>query len=196
LAIVEHPDAGRTPDTDVEVVREIASGSTRALAALYDRYAPVLFALARRIVVRPEDAEEVVQDVFAQVWRQADRYQFGRASVAGWLVMIARARAIDRLRGRRARPDADDRRESIAGVSLPSADPDPEQLMLSAQDARRIKSACAELPEDLRSVMDLAFYRGLTHSEIAATTGLPLGTVKTRLRAAMEFLRRRMDAAT
>jgi RNA polymerase sigma-70 factor (ECF subfamily) len=176
---------------DLGLVRDIASGSSQALGVLYDRYAPVLFALARRIVERPEDAEEVVQDVFAQVWRQASRYQCDRASVAGWLVMIARARAIDRLRVRRARPDAGERGDPVV-VSLLSADPSPEELALSAQDAGRVKAACAELPEDLRSVLGLAFYRGLTHSQIAAATGLPLGTVKTRIRSAMEFLRQRM----
>jgi len=178
---------------DVGLVRDIAAGSADALGALYDKYAPAVFALARRIVSRPEDAEEVVQDVFAQVWHQASRYQNARASVAGWLVMLARTRAIDRLRARRARPDTGDVNAPVAGVALMSADPDPEELTLSAQNATRVKAACAELPADLRSVLDLAFYQGLTHSEIASATGLPLGTVKTRIRSAMQILRQQMD---
>jgi len=178
---------------DVGLVRDIAAGSADALAALYDKYAPSVFALARRIVSRPEDAEEVVQDVFSQVWHQASRYQQARASVAGWLVMLARTRAIDRLRARRARPDAGDLNPPAAGIALMSADPDPEELTVSAQNAARVKSACASLPTELRSLLDLAFYQGLTHSEIAAATGLPLGTVKTRLRSAMDLLRQQMD---
>src|SRR5688572_32584475 len=83
----------------------MAGGSTDALGRLYDRHAPVVYGLACRVTGRPEDAEEVVQDVFTQVWKQAARYDPARATVAGWLVMIARARSLDRLRARRARPD-------------------------------------------------------------------------------------------
>lgn len=177
-------------------MRAIAAGSTDALGSLYDRHAGAVFAIARRIVARAEDAEEVVQDVFAQVWRQAARYQDARASVAGWLVMLARTRAIDRLRARRARPDDDRAGLPEAGTVLMSADPNPEALTLSAQAAERVKAACAELPESQRSVLDLAFFQGLSHSEIAQATGVPLGTVKTRIRAAMDALRQKMDGAS
>src|SRR5204862_6557864 len=105
-------------------------------------------------VSRPEDAEEVVQDVFAQVWRQAARYQDARASVAGWMVMLARTRAIDRLRARRARPDDDRAAAPVTGTVLMSADPDPEALTLTAQNVERVKDACAALPEPLRSLLD------------------------------------------
>src|ERR1700731_2115946 len=94
-------------EVDQTLVREIAGGSSDALARLYDRHAGTVFALARRIVARPEDAEEVVQDVFAQVWRQAARYCDARASVAGWIVMLARTRSIDPVRARGARHDED-----------------------------------------------------------------------------------------
>jgi RNA polymerase sigma-70 factor (ECF subfamily) len=178
---------------DLELVRSVAAGSAEALGTLYDRHAATVFALARRIVSRPEDAEEVVQDVFAQVWRQASRYQDTRASVAGWMIMLARTRAIDRLRARRARPDDDRSAPPPTGTVLMSADPDPEALTLSAENVERVKGACAALPEQLKSLLELAYYQGLSHSEIAAATGVPLGTVKTRLRSAMDLLRQKMD---
>jgi RNA polymerase sigma-70 factor (ECF subfamily) len=163
------------------------------LGRLYDRHAGMVFALARRIVARPEDAEEIVQDVFAQVWRQAARYRGERASVAGWIVMLARTRAIDRLRARRARPDEDQGIEPTPAMPLASQGPDPEAVTLSEESATQIRGAFATLPEPQRAVLQLAYYQGLSHSEIAATTGVPLGTVKTRIRAAMETLRQKMD---
>jgi RNA polymerase sigma-70 factor (ECF subfamily) len=159
------------------------------LGHLYDRHAGTVFALARRIVLRPEDAEEIVQDVFAQIWRQASRYRGERASVAGWIVMLTRTRAIDRLRARRARPDDFRGVDAASEVRLPSTDPDPEAIVLSGEQVTQIKAAFAALPEDQRSVLDLAYYQGMSHSEIAASTGVPLGTVKTRIRSAMERLR-------
>jgi RNA polymerase sigma-70 factor (ECF subfamily) len=171
----------------------VAGGSADALADLYDRHAGIVFGLARRIVLRPEDAEEVVQDVFAQVWRQAPRYAGERASVAGWLVMLTRARAIDRLRARRARPDEDRGEAPSAALPLSSADPDPEAATLSAEQVRQVGSVFATLPDPQRVLLGLAYFEGLSHSEIAARTGVPLGTVKTRIRSAMETLRQTLD---
>jgi len=186
---VNRPDA---VETDRGLVQAIASGSPEALGRLYDQYGGIVFALARRIVARVEDAEEVVQDVFAQVWRQAARYQASRATVAGWIVMLARTRAIDRLRARRARPD-EDRAVEASTLTFPSASPDPEHVALSAEHAAHVKEAYAALPDPQRSLLDLAYYEGLSHSEIAERTGVPLGTVKTRIRTAMEALRQKME---
>lgn len=174
--------------SDHHLVRAIAAGSSEALARLYDRYAPIVFGLARRILVRLEDAEEVVQDVFAQVWRDAARYEHGRATVAGWVVMLARTRSIDRLRSRRARPDQNAGDADVA-PRLASRDRSPEQVTISEQDARQVRGALTSLPEPQRALVELAYYEGLTHSEIAEKTGVPLGTVKTRLRTAMTTLR-------
>jgi RNA polymerase sigma-70 factor (ECF subfamily) len=176
------------PDADDELVAAIAVRSSDALARLYDRYAATMLGLACRITGRLEDAEEVVQDVFAQVWRQAARYDAGRATVAGWLVMVTRTRALDRLRARRARPDAE---ASSPGVVPPVAasDPDPEQVAISDREARQVRAALVSLSEAQRSLVELAYYEGLTHAQIAERTGLPLGTVKTRLRAAAAVLR-------
>lgn len=179
-------DAG--VEADRALLEAIARRSTESLGALYDRHAAVVYGLAKRIVRRAEDAEEVVQDVFAQVWRDAPRYDPSRASVAGWLVMLARTRAIDRLRATRARPDLDaGADERSAGV--PAHEPTPEQQALSAEQVRSIQEALVTLPDTQRALVDLAYFEGLTQGEIAGRTGVPLGTVKTRLRAAMAALR-------
>ena len=179
-------DAG-TP-ADRELVAAVARGSSEALARLYDRHASTVFALARRVVSLAEDAEEVVQDVFSQVWRDASRYEAGRATVAGWLVMLTRTRAIDRLRSRKARPDLGGV-EPGAAPPLASADRNPEQVTLTAEDIRSVRGALNVLPDAQRSLLELAYYEGMTHVEIAERTGVPLGTVKTRIRTAMTTLK-------
>lgn len=184
--------AGHDP-IDRDLIRAVARGSADALAELYDRHAGMVFGLARRILARAEDAEEVVQDVFAQVWRQAVRYSDERASVAGWMVMLARTRAIDRLRARQARPDEQQDLQSPEGLPLRATGPDPEAIVLSADAAKQIQKAFVALPDHQRSLLDLAYYQGLSHSEIAQSTGVPLGTVKTRIRTAMETLRQKME---
>jgi RNA polymerase sigma-70 factor, ECF subfamily len=176
-------------EADRQLIREVAAGSAEALGRLYDRHAAVAFGLARRIVMQPEAAEEVVQDVFAQIWRDAARYEANRASVAGWIVMVTRTRAIDHLRARRARPDLDRAVDTAAVPAIQSGGRDPEAVTLSAEEARIVRSALEALPEAQQSLIALAYYEGLTHTEIAERTGVPLGTVKTRLRTAMMTLR-------
>src|SRR5687767_8528030 len=175
-------------ETDQLLLRGIASRSADSLGRLYDRHASTIYGLARRIVTTVEDAEEVVQDVFGQVWRDAARYEAGRATVAGWLIMLTRARAIDRLRTRRARPDLGAGAPD-ATVLVASREPSPEQQSISSEEAARLREALTTLPEAQRAVLELAYYEGLTHTEIAERTGVPLGTIKTRLRTAMSVLR-------
>jgi RNA polymerase sigma-70 factor (ECF subfamily) len=175
-------------DGDWQLVAAVANGSSDALGRLYDRHAATVYALARRIVSRLEDAEEVVQDVFSQVWRQAHQYRTERASVAGWIVMLARTRAIDRLRARRARPDEDHAVDPMTAAPV-AAGPSPEQAAVLADRARHVREALQTLPENQRVLLEMAYYEGLTHSEIAARTGVPLGTVKTRIRTGMDALR-------
>jgi RNA polymerase sigma-70 factor (ECF subfamily) len=190
LTPLQSPDRRETDlDADAQLVLAVAGGSSDALGRLYDRYGATVYALARRIVSRLEDAEEVVQDVFAQVWRQAHKYQTERASVAGWIVMLARTRAIDRLRARQARPDEDRGLEPTAAVPVASTGPNPEESALSADDVKRVREALGALPDQQRTLLELAYYGGLTHTEIAEKTGIPLGTVKTRIRSGMESLR-------
>lgn len=178
-------------DMDRQLVRSIAGGSAEALDRLYDRNAPLVFGLARRMAGRPEDAEEIVQDVFAQVWRQAARYDGGRATVAGWLVMLTRTRAIDRIRARSARPD---QAAADAAPDPVATEPDPEACALTAADIASVRRAMAGLPDAQRFVVELAYFEGLSHSEIAELTGIALGTIKTRLRTAMMALRDALGA--
>jgi RNA polymerase sigma-70 factor, ECF subfamily len=176
-------------EADRQLVRSIADGSSVALGALYDRYAATVFGLALRMVRRREDAEEVVQDVFSQAWREAPRYDTGRATVAGWLVMLTRTRSIDRLRSRASRPDLESPVDMDAVTPVAGHDADPEQSAILGRDARNVREALRGLPDAQRSLVDLAYYEGLSHSEIAAQTGIPLGTVKARLRTAVTGLR-------
>lgn len=176
--------------SDHHLLAAIASGSTEALGELYDAHARVVFGLAQRILGKPEDAEEVVQDVFAQVWREARRYEQGRATVAGWLVMLTRTRAIDKLRARKARPDLDQPNDPvpILQASLSTLQT-PESLAVSEDEAARVGAALDGLPPEQRQFIDLAYFEGLSQSEIAARTRTPLGTVKTRMRTALHTLR-------
>jgi RNA polymerase sigma-70 factor (ECF subfamily) len=179
---------------DRELLRQVALGSADALGRLYDQHASAVFGLARRILGQEEDAEEVVQDVFSQVWRQAARYQSERASVSGWLVMLTRTRAIDRLRSRKSRPDMARGVSPDQAPPLVAGAPDPESAVASSDGARAVRQALVALPDAQRSMVELAYFDGLTHTEIAERTGVPLGTVKTRLRTAMFVLREALAA--
>lgn len=176
----------RPADADRALIRRVADGEEAALSELYDRFSGTVNALALRVLKDTADAEEVVQEVFLQVWNRARRYDPGRASVSTWLMLLARSRAIDRLRSRRvvdrthdeARHEAD-LHESARGT----------RRVQEKERRRRIGRAMADLPEEQRRVLRLAYYGGMTQSEIAASEGIPLGTVKTRTLLAMKKLR-------
>lgn len=165
----------------------MVAGETDALAELYDRYAGILLAVARRILGAAGDAEEVLQEVFLQAWNQAERYDAERSSVSTWLILIARTRALDRLRSRGAQ------QRTAAAVAAEPPAPDTssrlDEHVLRAERRRRVRGALAEIPEEQRRVLELAFYEGLSQSEIATRTGAPLGTVKTRALLGMKKLR-------
>jgi RNA polymerase sigma-70 factor, ECF subfamily len=175
---------------DLAVLARMAGGDRDALAELYDRHARPIYSLALRILQDHLDAEDVVQDVFTQAWTQSSRYDAARGAVAAWLLNLARSRAIDRLRARRARPDT----AAPGAVPHVIADaPDrgvaPDvQLMFSEQIAH-VRAALGELPVLQRVAIELAYYEGLTHAEISERLEEPLGTVKTRIRQAMIRLR-------
>ena len=164
----------------------MADGDHGALAELYDAHGGAVYTLALRIVRHPSDAEEVVQEVFTQAWRQAGRYDPARATVIGWLLMITRARALDALRAREARPDA---RRPVALPDLPAGGQGQEAAMLSNESVAMVRDALRELAEPFRVPLELAYYDGLSQSEIAARLDQPLGTVKTRMRTALSRLR-------
>lgn len=185
-------EAAQVVRDDVALVDAMRGGDERALASLYDRHAPLVMGLAMRIVRDSTLAESVLLETFAQVWTDAPRYDQRRASVASWIVTIARSRALDALR-------ATQRQGRLGSVSVDEA-PD---AALAAQDfasnparaveARERQFAVAEalgtLPEQQRLAVELAFFEGLSQSEIAERLSEPLGTIKTRIRLAMTKLR-------
>jgi RNA polymerase sigma-70 factor (ECF subfamily) len=171
---------------DLALVRRMAAGEADALAELYDRYAPVLLAVGRRILGEAGEADEILQEAFLQAWKQAERYDSGRSSVSTWLVLLARSRALDRFRSRDARDRA---RIAAEREPQPNTSSGADDNVLHAERRRRVRDALAELPEEQRQVVELAFYEGLSQTEIATRTGAPLGTVKTRALLGMKKLR-------
>jgi RNA polymerase sigma-70 factor (ECF subfamily) len=174
---------------ELELVRRMAAGDETALGALYDRYSPLLHAVVLRIVGDAADAEEVLEETFWQAWRQAGRYEESRGGLSTWLVMIARSRAVDRVRARRRV-----REERWDELPEPVADPsdigDSPFESARADELRRIVGrALAGLPAEQRQAVELAYFRGMSQTEIAEATGQPLGTVKTRARLALQKLR-------
>jgi RNA polymerase sigma-70 factor (ECF subfamily) len=177
--------AASTSDSEDELsqLRRAGRGEAEALHSLYERYAPIVFAVALRIVTNRTESEEVVQDTFLEVWRRAGEYDPRRGSPIAWIVTIGRTRAIDRLRARAAQ----DRMLAQADAA-PTAARSPAELTEGREARERVQAALAELPVEQRRVLELAYFEGLSQSEIAKKTGDALGTVKTRVRLGMEKL--------
>lgn len=173
--------------SDADLLREIAAGSEEAVAALYDRHASQLLALSLRILGNRAEAEDAVQDAFTYAWKNAARYDPARSSVATWLVLVARSRAIDRLRAARPGEPLDD--TAVGAAPQLHTSPEAVATVLNLERGRRVREELAHLPREQLEVLRMAFFGGLTQSEIAAATGIPLGTVKTRTLLAMKKLR-------
>jgi RNA polymerase sigma-70 factor (ECF subfamily) len=171
----------------------MAAGDERAVERLYDAFASLLYAVALRIVRVPEDAEEVVLEAFSQAWRDAPRFDPARGSAVAWLVSITRSRALDRLRaGARVRRAADRAVATAPEGETPAMGTwreDPESAVERRDRHARIAAAVRALAPPVREVVELAFTEGLSHSELAERLGLPLGTVKTRMRSGIRVLR-------
>jgi RNA polymerase sigma-70 factor, ECF subfamily len=177
----------RGAEDDRVIVTRMASGDSRALGDLYDRHARGVYSLARRILPDGGQAEDIVQEVFTQAWQQAQRYDPQRASVATWLLMMARTRSIDRLRARRA--GGRDVGAEPQLEELPDPLPRQDALAITSEMAARLREALRLLSDGQRQAIELAYYEGLSQTEISDRLHEPLGTIKTRIRSGLLKLR-------
>jgi len=175
-------------DRDRRCVERVRAGEPAALEELYDRHSPLLYSMILRIVSRAADAEEVLQEAWLQAWRRADTYDPNRGTVIAWLLNMARSRAIDRVRGAASRQRMEDRVEAEPAGAVPTPPEDAERQQLSA----RVRAALDALGAQQRLVLELAYFGGLSQSEIAAKLNAPLGTVKSWTRSALLSLRERL----
>jgi RNA polymerase sigma-70 factor (ECF subfamily) len=180
------------PPDDIEgLIARLGAGDKRAFASFYDRTAAFVFGLLLRILGDRAAAEEVAQEVYVQLWRTATTFDAGRSSALGWIATVARSRAIDRLRADASLKNAVHR---LAEQPVRSQGPSPEEEASLRERRARVLEALATLPPEQRSALELAFFEGLSHSEIARKTDTPLGTVKTRIRAAIGKLEQALGA--
>jgi RNA polymerase sigma-70 factor (ECF subfamily) len=171
------PDAAE----EMRLVARVRTGDQQALAELYDRYSSVVYAVALRVLQDAAAAEDVLQDIFLRLWRNPDAFDASRGSLAAWLAVIARHRSIDRLRQRRPETDIE---KCVITSSADLRDQTERSLVIE-----KVRSALGEMNPDQRKALEMAFFQGLTHVEIAEKTGEPLGTIKTRIRSALRQLR-------
>ena len=177
-----------TRDQDwAALIKRVADGDSSALTTLYDSTSRLVFGLILRVVTDRSSAEEVLLDVYTQVWRQASTYDIKRGAPLAWLMMIARTRGIDRLRSGKHEHQHKESLDAIGEVTASTASPEADTVM--AERRELVRSALETLSAEQREVIELAYYSGLSHSEIALRLGQPLGTVKTRTRLGMMKLR-------
>lgn len=183
--------------TDEALLQNIANQDAAALELLYDRHAQTVFNLISRIVRNPAIADELLQETFWQVWKQADRYR-GEGSAAAWLYRIARNKSLDQLRHAKARPqpvqtnsEAD---EQAVWVQLPAENAAVERQVEQGQDGRAVHQALQEIPAEQRQCLELAYFEGMSQRQIAEYTATPLGTVKTRIKMGLSKLERFLRA--
>lgn len=178
-------------DVDLaQLMADVAGGDQTAFATVYDRLAPTVYGVARRVLRDRAQAEEVAQEVFVEIWRQAARFDGSRGSVRTWAVTICHRRSVDRVRSEQAHRT----RHLRTGAAAGSAEPTPEDVTVEREEQQEAAAAMAELSEAQREALSLAFYEGLTHVQIAERLGVALGTVKTRIRDGLIRLRGTMGA--
>ena len=187
---MEFPPRQGSSKIDPELLARAATGDQQAFAELYDRSSSLLFTLALRILGDRDEAAEVLQEVYLEVWRKVVRYNPARGSPTAWLVTMTRSRALDRLRSRAARGyGMTDSIQNTPLTDLPDGNPGPLQASADLELRALVEKALVELPEAQREALELAYYQGLSHTEIAARLNEPLGTVKTRIQLGMSKLR-------
>jgi len=186
--------------SDEELVRGTVAGDTAAFARLFDRHSPCALGLLVKMLGSRGEAEEVLQEVFLQVWRRAGSYDPTRAGVRGWILLLARSRALDRIRSRRARQRREQAaheqgaREQESRVGVEAEEPVGTRRLEARERSREVFGALRELPDEQRQAVELAFFEGLSHSQIADRTEAPLGTVKSRVLLGMRRLRLTLQA--
>lgn len=171
---------------DASLLARINTGDERAMSTLYERYSRVVYSVALRVLNDPSSAEDILQEIFMQIWRNPDSFSAARGSLGGWLAVVARNRSIDALRRRRPSTNLED--VTLASSFNVSTEAERNTMM------ERARGVIAKLPSEQRKTLEMAFFDGLTHSEIAEMTGDPLGTVKTRIRSALLTLRKAFQA--
>lgn len=179
-------DSGTQGPADSELLKRISQRDETAMASLFDRYAGIVYSVALRVLHDPSEAEDVMQEVLMQVWRGAPSFIVGRGSLGGWLTVVARNRAIDVLRRRHPSDPVD---EVVLPASVDLANEAERNTLIE-----KLRNIMQELPPEQQKSVELAFFEGMTHSEIAEKTGDPLGTVKTRIRLALISLRKALQA--
>ena len=182
---MDRPDAGAAEDDSV-LLERVRRGDEGAMAALYDRYSKIVYSVSLRVLRDVAAAEDVLQEIFMQVWRNPGSFLETKGSLGGWLAVVARNRSIDTLRRRRPT-------DQVEEVALAS----PFNLAAEAERnnlLERARRAIVHLPSEQRKMLEMAFFDGLTHTEIAEVTGDPLGTVKTRIRSGLLTLRKAFSA--
>jgi RNA polymerase sigma-70 factor (ECF subfamily) len=176
----------------MSLMQLVQAGDDGAFAALYDELAGVVFGTVKRVLRDPAMSEEVTQEVFVELWRTAARFDPERASVSTWAITIARRRAVDRVRREQSQRDRIERSATLRPDEVDSSD----DVVVASIESERVNRAVAELPDEQRIVIEMAFIDGHTHGEIAERLDLPLGTVKGRVRLGLKKLGGRLGAAT
>jgi RNA polymerase sigma-70 factor (ECF subfamily) len=166
------------------LIERVRVGDTAAFEALYDSYHRLVYGVALRVLSDPGSAEDVTQAVFMKIWSNPELFRSG--NFGAWIVRVARNRAFDALRARATRP------EDQFPAAMPAQDA-LEDIAIAQLDAESVRTAIAQLPEEQRKLIELGFFGGVTHQEMAKATGLPLGTVKTRIRSGLRRLRNALD---
>lgn len=172
--------------TDASLVSSIRLGNQSALAVLYDRYSAIVYSVALRVLGDTGVAEDILQEVFLQLWRNPGLFDASRGNLAPWLAVIARNRAIDSLRKRRPETDVEE--------VFVSVEPDLAGEAERSRAMEKVHTALGQMPAPQRTAVEMAYFLGMTHTEIAEKTGEPLGTIKTRIRTALLALRRAVTA--
>ena len=171
---------------DTALVSAIRDGDQSAMATLYDRYSSIVYSVALRVLTDTGAAEDVLQEVFMQLWRNPTAFDASRGSLGAWLAVITRNRSIDALRKRRSETDIDD--------VIVSVQPDLASEAERTRALEKVRGVLGSMPVSQRTALELAFFEGLTHTEIAGKTGEPLGTIKTRIRSGLLTIRKAFEA--